>query len=66
MIAATEQPASRLCAACFTGRYPIELPAAHHLGKNLLEQAELPLGAPEDGLSALLPSAGGATALERP
>ena len=66
MIAATEQPTSRLCTACFTGRYPIELPAAHHLGKNLLEQAELPLGAPEDGLSALLPSAGGATALERP
>lgn len=66
MVAATEQPASRLCTACFTGRYPIELPPAHNLGKNLLEQAELPLGAPEDGLSALLPSSGGGGALERP
>ena len=26
MIAATEQPADRLCTACFTGQYPIELP----------------------------------------
>jgi amidophosphoribosyltransferase len=38
MIAATEQPRERLCTACFTGVYPIELPDAHHLGKNLLER----------------------------
>jgi amidophosphoribosyltransferase len=38
MIEATEQPRERLCTACFTGRYPIELPAADRLGKNLLEQ----------------------------
>ena len=32
MIAATEQPASRLCTACFTGEYPIEPPVdARHL-----------------------------------
>jgi len=36
MVAATEQPATRLCAACFTGEYPIELPDTA-LGKNVLE-----------------------------
>src|SRR5665254_20739 len=66
MVAATEQPASRLCTACFTGRYPIELPPAYQLGKNLLEQSELALGAPEDGLTTLMSSSGGAGALERP
>ena len=45
MVAATEQPASQLCTACFSGRYPIELPPDERLGKHLLEQAELPLGA---------------------
>jgi amidophosphoribosyltransferase len=66
MIEATEQPASQLCAACFTGRYPIELPPADRLGKHLLEQSELPLGAPEDGLLAIVPSTGGAGALDHP
>ncbi len=66
MIAATEQPASQLCAACFTGQYPIELPPDDRLGKFLLEQNELPLGAPEDGLLAIVPGAGGATALDHP
>jgi amidophosphoribosyltransferase len=67
MIAATNQPASRLCAACFTGSYPIELPAeAQLLGKNILEQIPLPLGAPEDNLTSLLPSLGGAGALGHP
>ena len=37
MIAATEQPRSSLCTACFTGKYPIPLPDAHLIGKNLLE-----------------------------
>ena len=66
MIAATEQPASQLCAACFTGQYPIELPPDDRLGKLLLEQAELPLGPPEDGLSSSPSSAGGSTALDHP
>ena len=35
MVAATEQPASRLCMACFDGDYPIALPAT--IGKNVLE-----------------------------
>ena len=66
MVAATEQPSSRLCTACFSGKYPIELPPAHRLGKNLLEQSELALGAPEDGLATLMTSGGAAGALERP
>ena len=37
LVRATEQPASRLCAACFDGHYPIELPAADLIGKHLLE-----------------------------
>ena len=39
MIAATHQKESELCTACFTGVYPIELPTADRLGKNLLERA---------------------------
>ena len=39
MIEATKQPADRLCHACFTGRYPIELPDERLLGKHLLESS---------------------------
>lgn len=66
MVAATEQPSTRLCTACFTGRYPIELPPAERLGTTLVDQSELPLGAPEDGLMSIVPSTGGAGALEHP
>ena len=38
MIASTEQEEKELCTACFTGSYPIELPTADRLGKNLLER----------------------------
>jgi len=44
MIAATEQPAANLCTACFTGRYPVDLPPEVMLGKHVLEQTQLPLG----------------------
>jgi amidophosphoribosyltransferase len=37
LIAASEQPASRLCTACFDGRYPIPLPPSESIGKHLLE-----------------------------
>ncbi|WP_026184839.1 amidophosphoribosyltransferase [Salinispora vitiensis] len=37
LIAATEQPKSRLCRACFDGDYPIELPADSLIGKHVLE-----------------------------
>jgi amidophosphoribosyltransferase len=38
LIAATEQPATRLCRACFDGKYPIELPADNVIGKHVLEE----------------------------
>jgi amidophosphoribosyltransferase len=37
MIESTNQPADRLCTACFTGKYPIPLPDESLLGKHLLE-----------------------------
>jgi amidophosphoribosyltransferase len=39
LIAATEQPANRLCTACFTGQYPIPLGESEVLGKHVLEIA---------------------------
>ena len=39
MIESTEQPRDRLCTACFTGQYPIELPEEELLGKSFLELA---------------------------
>lgn len=38
MIAATGQSEEKMCTACFTGSYPIELPVAERMGKNLLER----------------------------
>ena len=37
LIAATEQPKTRLCRACFDGEYPIALPADDLIGKHVLE-----------------------------
>ncbi|MGW5668822.1 amidophosphoribosyltransferase [Micromonospora sp. NPDC003776] len=37
LIAAAEQPKSRLCRACFDGEYPIDLPAGNLIGKHVLE-----------------------------
>ncbi|GAB3776401.1 amidophosphoribosyltransferase [Nocardioides ginsengisegetis] len=48
MIDATKQPSDRLCKACFTGEYPIELPDESMLGKHLLEST---LSAPTLGKS---------------
>jgi amidophosphoribosyltransferase len=38
LIAASEQPRTRLCMACFDGDYPIPLPEEARLGKYLLEK----------------------------
>jgi len=55
MIAATQQQESELCTACFTGTYPIELPTADRLGKNLLERdAEACNPGPDSETDALL------------
>jgi amidophosphoribosyltransferase len=43
MVEATQQPAERLCSACFTGTYPVALPDTAQLGKHALEQQALPL-----------------------
>jgi amidophosphoribosyltransferase len=59
MIEATRQPRERLCTACFTGKYPIELPTADRLGKNLLERTDLG-GLPAAGTAAPATSAAGA------
>jgi amidophosphoribosyltransferase len=60
MIAATEQPASRLCSACFDGHYPIELPGEAALGKNVIEhmlstaaRTGIPVQVDNDNASAL-------------
>jgi amidophosphoribosyltransferase len=37
LIAASEQPKSRLCRACFDGHYPIPLAEAEMMGKHVLE-----------------------------
>jgi amidophosphoribosyltransferase len=42
LVAATEQPRSRLCSACFDGEYPIPLPDEALLGKHLLEELVVP------------------------
>ncbi|WP_227998297.1 amidophosphoribosyltransferase [Nocardia australiensis] len=61
MIAATEQPRSRLCCACFDGNYPIALPTEAAIGKNVLEG--MLTGRPE---SILLGDNANADALSRP
>jgi amidophosphoribosyltransferase len=75
LIAASEQPRSRLCTACFTGEYPIPLPEEARLGKHLLEDL---VRAPEHTPAVDVSGAasgdpgpvsagwGGAGALERP
>ncbi|HEY2766458.1 MAG TPA: amidophosphoribosyltransferase, partial [Pseudonocardiaceae bacterium] len=37
LVAASDQPRSRLCSACFDGNYPIPLPPSESIGKHLLE-----------------------------
>jgi len=51
MVAATRQPRDLLCTACFSGVYPIELPAADKLGKDVLE-LEFAAGAQEGAPAA--------------
>ncbi|MEU4677396.1 amidophosphoribosyltransferase [Micromonospora sp. NPDC023737] len=66
LIAATEQPKTRLCRACFDGEYPIELPAGNLIGKHVLEgvgrrvAASAP-EAPEHTTSPLVATPGGAS-----
>lgn len=51
MMAATEQPTRNMCTACFTGNYPIELPAEERRGKSLFDASESK-GRPLSGMAA--------------
>jgi amidophosphoribosyltransferase len=70
LVAASEQPNTRLCRACFDGEYPIELPADNVIGKHLLEGVARAAGAAstttDDGAVSLAASPGGAGALLHP
>ncbi|TDQ05412.1 amidophosphoribosyltransferase [Labedaea rhizosphaerae] len=64
LVAASEQPRTRLCTACFDGDYPIPLPDEARIGKHLLEGIEKGVGGPA---TPVLPSGYGAEdALRRP
>jgi amidophosphoribosyltransferase len=65
LIAATEQPKSRLCRACYDGEYPIALPADDLIGKHVLEgvQRRVPPPASSTGAAAVAtPAPAGALA----
>jgi amidophosphoribosyltransferase len=70
LVAATEQPTTRLCRACFDGQYPIDLPADNVIGKHVLEGVARAAGAApsttDDGAVRLAASPGGSGALLRP
>jgi amidophosphoribosyltransferase len=64
LIKASEQPRSRLCAACFDGNYPIPLPDEERIGKFLLERLEKGING---SATPILPAGYGAEeALQRP
>jgi amidophosphoribosyltransferase len=65
LVAASEQPANRLCTACFTGKYPIELPNSGVIGKHILEGVELGI-TPIPDPAIVGSSAGAQDALTRP
>ena len=67
LVKATEQPATRLCTACFSGEYPIELPSSDLIGKHVLEGVQRRVDAdPADGLPSLEASGGAEEAVRRP
>ncbi|NHU85012.1 amidophosphoribosyltransferase [Kocuria sp. JC486] len=53
MVAATQQQPDELCTACFSGRYPTELPAAEDLGKSVVESRR---SAPSTPSTSAVPS----------
>ena len=63
LVASTEVGADNLCRACFDGIYPVELPLADRLGKNILED---PVRTDVDGLESVVAGLGGVDALSRP
>ena len=68
LIEATTIPKEKLCRACFDGIYPVELPEAQFLGKQLLEGIErraLDGTFDIEGVNTMV-GGGAADALERP
>ncbi|WP_424234303.1 amidophosphoribosyltransferase [Actinophytocola sp.] len=64
LIAASEQPRSRLCTACFDGDYPIPIPDEDRIGKHLLEGLERGVAG---SAAPVVPAGYGASdALQRP
>jgi amidophosphoribosyltransferase len=73
LVSATTIPGERLCTACFTGEYPIELPAPELLGKHMLEgisrtvETDGGSGDPSpESYDRVLPAVGAEDALLRP
>lgn len=70
MVAAAEQPRTRLCCACFDGEYPIPLPEEARLGKHLLEELTPagvePARSPETVTQPVSVGYGASEALTRP
>lgn len=66
LVGATEQPRSRLCAACFDGEYPIPLPAETALASGITTAQEPERPAPEPVEPVLSSGYGAADALHRP
>ncbi|QJY45365.1 amidophosphoribosyltransferase [Pseudonocardia broussonetiae] len=65
LIAASEQPRTRLCSACFDGEYPIPLPEEARLGKHLLEPVPVDVSGAASGDPGPV-SVGPGAALDRP
>ncbi|OXM74729.1 MULTISPECIES: amidophosphoribosyltransferase [Amycolatopsis] len=61
LVAASEQPKTRLCTACFDGRYPIELPDDALIGKYVLEGLD-----PADARTVTQAGYGAEDAVRRP
>jgi len=74
LVSSTTIADERLCRACFTGEYPIDLPAPELLGKHMLEgisraiepEADVPDPAPDAAYERMLPGVGAEDALQRP
>ncbi|MEU6645905.1 amidophosphoribosyltransferase [Saccharomonospora sp. NPDC046836] len=66
LVAASEQPRSRLCAACFDGEYPIPLPDDALIGKHLLETLAGGNGATTASLPVTSAGYGAEDAVRRP
>ena len=66
LTAATTVEGAQLCRACFTGQYPIELPAPELIGKHLLEGISRAIATDVDGVPTGAPAVGAVDALQRP